>query len=339
MGWQERVEPGEGERFEGYATELRALQRDMAKARAQDERWRALHTKAHVGAVGVLKVAAPDGLRAGVFAAAREWPVYARFSSGAPGRAPDKVPDIRGLALKLVGVPGAKIIAPLADAATQDFLFIQAPSLGVKSPDEFMALLRAARKGKALLLPRLIGAVGFRRAFAIVRAFLSMPKVASLATARVFTAAPILIGTEAVKLALEPIDAAPLEPVKGPTKTLRDDLVARLARGPLRWRLMVQRFVDEATTPIEDPSRAWPEATAPWVEVGTLELPRQGVASARGQAIEDAVEGFSFDPWHAVPEHRPLGAVMRARAPAYRESAIERGASPEPTSVLAHDPG
>jgi len=31
-----------------------------------------------------------------------------------------------------------------------------------------------------------------------------------------------------------------------------------------------------------------------------------------------------------VEELRPLGAMMRARAPAYRESVIARGAAPEP---------
>ncbi len=42
------------------------------------------------------------------------------------------------------------------------------------------------------------------------------------------------------------------------------------------------------------------------------------------------MEKLSFDPWHALEELRPLGAMMRARAPAYRESVIARGAAPEP---------
>jgi hypothetical protein len=43
---------------------------------------------------------------------------------------------------------------------------------------------------------------------------------------------------------------------------------------------------------------------------------------------------MSFDPWHAVEELRPLGAMMRARAIAYRESVIERQAAPEPDEVV-----
>ena len=64
---------------------------------------------------------------------------------------------------------------------------------------------------------------------------------------------------------------------------------------------------------------------------------KQDPDSARGKEIEALVESFSFDPWHAVEELRPLGAIMRARSAAYRESTIERKAADEPETVL--EPG
>jgi hypothetical protein len=54
-----------------------------------------------------------------------------------------------------------------------------------------------------------------------------------------------------------------------------------------------------------------------------------GPASAQGKALDAKVAKMSFDPWHAPDEFRPLGAMMRARAVAYRESVIERGATSE----------
>jgi hypothetical protein len=39
---------------------------------------------------------------------------------------------------------------------------------------------------------------------------------------------------------------------------------------------------------------------------------------------------MSFDPWHALEAHRPLGAMMRARNHAYRVSTKERQAAAEP---------
>jgi hypothetical protein len=46
--------------------------------------------------------------------------------------------------------------------------------------------------------------------------------------------------------------------------------------------------------------------------------------------VSEYVAALSFDPWHALEEHRPLGNVMRARNHAYRLSTQERSAAPEP---------
>src|SRR5690606_23001050 len=111
---------------------------------------------------------------------------------------------------------------------------------------------------------------------------------------------------------------------------LRDDLVQRLAAGPLVWSLRAQLYVNERITPIEDASVIWPEDRAPFHEVARLTLPQQDLTSARSRAIEEYIESLSFDPWHAVEELRPIGAMMRARAHAYRESVVERKAVAEP---------
>jgi hypothetical protein len=64
--------------------------------------------------------------------------------------------------------------------------------------------------------------------------------------------------------------------------------------------------------------------------VGRLTIAKQDVSSVRGKAIAEKVEGFAFDPWHALVAHKPLGSMMRARNFAYRESTDERKASKEP---------
>src|SRR5438067_1979534 len=179
-------------------------------------RSRALHARQHVGVEGRLEVGElPAHLRVAVFAQPRTWPVYVRFSNGAPRKQRDPVPDVRGIALKLRGVPGRKLIRGLEDKKTQDFLLIQSPATPFRTPDEFVAFLRVAAKGQALMVPRLLG---------------------------------------------------------------------------------------------------------------ELVLPQQRI----DPGLEERVEKLSFDPWHAVEELRPLGAMMRARAPAYRESVIARGAAAEP---------
>ena len=90
-----------------------------------------------------------------------------------------------------------------------------------------------------------------------------------------------------------------------------------------------QLFVDERRTPIEDGAVEWTEAVAPFVEVARLEIPAQDPDGARGVILRQTCEAMSFDPWHALIEHRPLGSIMRARNAAYRVSTIARNAMSE----------
>lgn len=330
--FHETVATDEASRFTAFAAELQALQ----KARAGTIT-RALHVKRHVGAVAEVVVPdLPEALRVGPFAAATTWPAYVRFSNGAGARQSDRAADVRGVGLKLVGVPGRKVISGLEDKLTQDLLFIQTPSLAFRDPDEFMTFVRTAARGSAaMLLPRLLGAYGFGRGLRILKRLAGMPKPTSLATATFFTAAPISFGATAAKLALFPIGVDSPENTKRPRGDdgLRDDLLVRLATGAISFSLRAQLFVDDATTPIEDASVLWPEARSPFVEIARVTLPQQQIESPAGKAIETLVEAMSFDPWHAVEALRPLGAIMRARAVAYRESVRARGAAPEPDTV------
>jgi hypothetical protein len=310
MSFHETIAPDEEARFERYAAELRAMQRVPL---------RALHAKQHVGVEGRLEVGElPPNLRVAVFAQPKAWPVYVRFSNGAGRKQHDGVPDVRGVGIKLRGVPGRKLIRGLEDKKTQDFLLIHAPATPFRTPDEFVAFLRIAAKGMALLVPRLFATLGWRRGLTVLRALIKTPKVTSMATIPFYTATPIRFGETAAKLAIFP-DATPGQPAL----SLRDDLVARLAAGPLTWTLRVQLFADDVSTPIEDASVEW---RTPFVDLAKLVLPQQQISPA----VEDLVEKLSFDPWHAVEDLRPLGAMMRARAPAYRESVIARGAAAEP---------
>jgi hypothetical protein len=330
MAFGETIAPDEETRFRGFADELVAVQ----KARSAEQGGkmpRALHVKQHLGAVGELVVKAPEGARHGVFSiTGKSWPVYVRFSNGASRPQADKQPDVRGFALKLVGVPGKKLIEGLEDAETQDFLFINSQAIPFRTPDEFMMFQRAAKDGPGKLLPRLIGSFGLARALGILWGAITAEKVKSYATHAFHTAAPIAFGKTAAKLALFPAETnAEGEAVSG-DDYLRRDLGARLERGPLSWRLRAQLFADESTTPIEDTSVAW---TGPWIDLATLTLPKQSVTSARGHEISELVSQMSFDPWHTTEEHRPLGAIMRARKVTYGASVIGRQAAAEPTSV------
>lgn len=60
----------------------------------------------------------------------------------------------------------------------------------------------------------------------------------------------------------------------------------------------------------------WDERVAPFFKVATIEVPKQTFATAERDAFG---ENLSFTPWHALPEHRPLGGVNRVRRTVYEE--------------------
>jgi hypothetical protein len=318
--WKETVAPDEAERFERYATILADLQR------ARGGKARALHAKQHAGLRASLEVGeVPAHLRVGPFAAPKTYEAYVRFSNGSGARASDDKPDVRGLAVKVLGVGGKKLIPGMEDDTTQDFLFINSPALAFRSVDEFVAFVQSSTS-QALLPFRLVGRLGFGAFGLLSRLIASAKKVTSLATETYFTAAPIRFGDYAARLSLAPgqTDA----PAK--TGVLADELAGRLLRGALSWELRAQLFVSEDLTPIEDSSRVWSESDSPPVALARLTIPSQDPASEEGKKLFDLVETLAFDPWHACEELRPLGGPMRARSPAYRESQKTRGAAKEP---------
>jgi hypothetical protein len=328
--WSERIEPGEEARFEDLARRIRALQEARAKRHPVG---RALHYKPVASAVGELRIAPdlPEPLRVGIFAAPGTFPALLRLSNGAGRHGHDAEPDVRGMAVKILGVPGEKLIPPLRDATTQDFLAITNEVTTFRSATEFVSVLEAVAGGIALAPLRLSLAIGPFRAVGLLLALQrELGKVLPhYAACPFFSALPIRWGDLAVKYSFLGTEAADAPPI---ARADRDhygpDLAHRLRAGPLVFAMRVQRFTDEAQTPIEDTAVRW---NTPWETVAELVIPQQDLDAPLGQARARWIDALSFDPWHAPHEFRPLGELMRARNAAYRESTQARGAAGEPT--------
>lgn len=333
--WKEIESPDEAERFERYARILGDLQ---SKAAGGKPLRRGLHAKQHAGLVARLDVRddlSPE-LAQGLFATPGSYDAYVRLSNGAGRVQSDELPDVRGVGLKILGVDGRKIIPGLEDAKTQDFLFIQTPASPFRGPDEFVTFVKAASGSPALLLPRLGLAFGPFAGVGLVRRVLASLRTSgtSFGEQRFFTAAPVQWGPYAAKLRLAAVDVTSAPAIaKGPTR-FAEDLALRVRTRPLTYELSVQLYIDARSTPIEDASIAWDEATSPFRAVGQLTIAAQDPASEKGKRVAAYVDRLSFDPWHALREHRPLGAVMRARNYAYRVSTAQRGAIDERTVEL-----
>jgi hypothetical protein len=332
--WKEVIPLDEDARFLKHAESLSALQR--RRAAGGSKILRGLHAKPQFGLTAQLVIhdgLAPE-LRQGIAKNPGRYDAYVRFSNGTGRPQADANADVRGIAVKVLGVLGPKIVPGLQDAVTQDFLAIRSSVTPVRNADEFVALVVAAEK-PALLIPKLVTALGFRRAFSIVAKVIASRKMPRLELAKVtyFSALPLQWGPYAAQCSFAPASQTPDSQNPGTSfDYLAEELAQRLKQGPLEYDFRVQFFEDEQRTPIEDASIDWNQSTSPWHTIGRLTVGATDVQSNAHRRLNEFIDGLSFDPWHALVDHRPLGNMMRARSHAYRLSTQTRGAAREPMS-------
>src|ERR1043165_5105083 len=106
--WKEDAAADEDARFGRLAEQLRELQRRQSRRGGAG---RALHRKGHGGVVATFEVLGdlPAPARQGLFAKPGQYRAYVRFSNGASARQPDHRGDVRGVAIKVLGVAGKKV--------------------------------------------------------------------------------------------------------------------------------------------------------------------------------------------------------------------------------------
>jgi hypothetical protein len=289
--------------------------------------------------------ALPASYRTGVFKTpGRSYDALIRFSSSL-GPAGDQTRDARGMAIKIFGVPGKKLLAGHADDVTHDFLQINSPTFPSRNAEEFAGLVHIKSNPAS--------AVGFLAARPILRArelaafvgfTLRNPNNGkSLTQQTFFSQVPYLLKGQSVdspvKFASRPCRSVETRPLDGSDAELRNDLAARLADTDLCYEFLMQFYKAGVGLAIEDGMSEWTEDKAPFVKFATIHIPKQRFATDDKLRYCD---NLSYQPWHALPEHRPLGGINRARKIVYetlsdtrhninREMAHRR----EPTSLTA----
>ena len=317
--WTEKVAADEDERFARQAQQIAEVQRVKSEKYGAG---RTLHRRQRLALNAVLEVLPdlPEPAAQGLFARPGPHDVLVRLSNGGTDRAKDSVPDIRGFAIKVLGVTGPGALG--FETSTQDFLLINHSVFSVPTSTEFVDLVSASAKGRLALVGHAVrthGPFGGLATLKTLAGTLGVP-FTGFATETFWSALPIANGPYAVRVRLVPVDPGP----PAATSDWAADMSARLAAGPLTYDLQLQFFTDEAATPIEDPTVDWP---TPYLTVARLTIPVQDPASEHGVALQAEAEGAAFDPWSALIEHRPLGEIMRARKVAYRASQLGRGLS------------
>jgi hypothetical protein len=108
----------------------------------------------------------------------------------------------------------------------------------------------------------------------------------------------------------------PRLPLRPPDNYLRENMAATLARQDIEFDFMIQLQTDAHRMPVENASVRWPEQPSPYVPVATLRIPKQKFDSLAQLAF---AHRLSYNPWHSIAEHRPLGNQNRGRRRIYQE--------------------
>ncbi|GGI53466.1 catalase family protein [Oxalicibacterium solurbis] len=313
--------------------------RDLA-ARLQakiihDNRTGIMRRDAHPKMHGVVKAEftvepnLPPELQIGLFAEPKTYRAWIRFSNQDAIIQDDHKGDIRGMAIKLMGVPGEKLLEAQRDEQTQDFIVISTNVFVTRNVAEFDALIKAMTGN--LLAKILFFGTHWR---VIWNLLLSLKKFANPLQMRYWSTTPYLFGDTAVKYSAIPhqFDQAPPPSGAGPD-FLREAMIRQLSQRDALFDFTVQ-LQKNASMPIEDPGKEWRESESPFRKVATIRILQQDFDSDAQRVFG---ENLSFTPWHSLPAHRPLGGINRARKIVYDAISTfrhERNGVPrrEPTS-------
>ncbi len=258
----------------------------------------------------------PAKFRHGVFAQPKMYRAWVRFSGPGPYITPD-IEDVgfMSISIKLMGVPGPKLLDD--EKFTQDMFGVSTPTF--VTPD---TKANAQLQIESVKNAQIFYFLNRHRPHVLdlIMQSLWIKTQSSPFEAPYFGCVPYLLGEgQAMQYSVWPKSnkrtPIPRLPFRPPHDYLRDAMVAAL-EGDVELDFRVQLQTDPHLMPIENNAVLWPEKLSPRVSVATLRLPRQKFNSA---AQMEFAKRLTYNPWHCMPEHRPLGNQSRARRRMYFE--------------------
>jgi hypothetical protein len=292
------------------------------------------HAKAHgcLCATFVVRDDVPPALAVGVFERGKCYKAIIRFSNAQGVRQSDRSPDGRGMAIKLLDVPGNGMLSSSAEVTStqQDFLLTNYPVFFGKNVEDYTEFL------EIVALPHATWRASLKRVARLVRFYLprlrqlwiflctAFQHVESPLRATYHSMTPYLLGQDTVvryvaipRQAPEP-DATAWR-VPGPN-FLRRALIAEVRPrtpapvGEASFDFCVQLRHGARPEDVEDASRLWRGRDDARIPLARIQIPLQDFDTA---ARWHRAETLSFNPWHCLPQHRPLGGLNRMRLAVY----------------------
>ncbi len=253
-----------------------------------------------------------DNLRQGIFSHPKTYPAWVRFAGPGPLAPPDmKDGGILSIGIKLMGVEGEKLLDD--EKWTQDFTGISSPTFTTPNIIENLKLQKQVLAGTPLFY--FINPFDSHFLDAIMQGLYAKTQTSPLEV-QYFSCVPYLFGDgQAIQYSVRPRSNEKTKIPKKPSANyLREAMVNTLNTKEVLFDFMIQFQTDTFRLPIENASVVWPEKLSPFIPVARLRLPVQKFDS-KEQLI--FAENLSYNPWHCIADHRPLGNQNRARKAVY----------------------
>ena len=313
---EERIQPDEEQHLQSIIDTFTAQMHGLWKPGYYE---RGGNTKTHgiVRAELVVRDDVPEHMRHGLFAEPRTYRAWVRFSGPGPYVTPD-IDDVgfMSMSIKVMGVPGPKLLDD--ERLTQDLLGVSTPTFVTPDTRANAQLQRWSLKNAPIyyfLNPRDSHVLD-----SIMQLLWTKTQTSPLESAY-FSCVPYLLGEGqamqySFRTRLKTRTRVPRLPLRPPDNYLRDAMVATLAEQDVEFDILLQVQTDPFKMPIENNAVLWPTKLSPRVPAAVLRIPRQTFDSPEQLAFARVL---SYNPWHSIPEHRPLGNQGRARKRMYFE--------------------
>jgi hypothetical protein len=253
----------------------------------------------------------PPDLRYGVFKEARTFEAFIRFSAGGDAIKSDRIQERRGMAIKLLGVEGEKLLESERYEKTQDFVLMNFPAFAATNLQDYLDFFKARTAGdepfKAFLDKHPEIAQRLEE--------MDQVEVHNPLQAQYWSTTPFKLGPGAMKFTARAISRIGATKPKNPSDNyLREALLNQITKEDVYFEFLIQTQVDPDRMPIENSMVIWDEQLSPYRRVAIIRIPRQDP-----RAIDDMklAEELSFTPWHSLPDLRPLGSINRSRKIVY----------------------
>lgn len=293
----------------------------------------------------------------GVFTKGSKFDAVIRYSNSShiPDQA-DIEKDGRGMAIKLFNVPGKKLLDVESQAKTQDFILISHPVFFTKDPTTYVDFIsnfedisssNPFTAAKALAkTTAAIGIKGMAIANDIKKLQIGIPT-----RAKYFSNVPYQLGVgsdrKAVKYLVKPCGMGMDDNIvdnaayingdwKVPSNTddpnyLRTRLVEHFKKSDACLDMFVQ-VRENPSMSVEDSMIEW---TTEWHKIASLKMKKEDQDLVNSPDLNipqnKACDTMSFNPWHSLPEHKPLGSMNRVRKIVYEHiSKLRHSVNKEP---------